>query len=222
MPDAEVIRSLGAKVTVLWLYPGPGSRLNVNNATELIDAIEKQTSGLEIYVHLMQNARSEAMGGSRTGDQELPESGGGFTLPADIATYLESVQELVTGLRGKVTYYSIGNEVSGFSWKGTAQDYGTLLSQTSQAIKSADPDAKVVDSGMAGLTYAFSIPDSLYQEGKTADAIDFLNRYTRNHAGGFSQFLPVDNEGQLKAMLTNPLAQTTIAISNARFKDYCP
>ncbi len=228
VPDAAVIRSLGARVTVLWLYPRAGSRFDVNYAIQFVNGIERQTGGLDIYVHLMPNARSEARGESGTGDPELPggpelpESGAGFTVPGDMAAYLASVEELVTALKGKVTYYSIGNEVSGFSWKGTPEDYGMFLSQTSQAIKSVDPDAKILDSGMAGLSYAFTIPDSLYREGKTADAIDFLKRYTRNHAGGFSQFLPVDDEEQLKSMLTHAIAQKTIAMSDARFKEYCP
>jgi hypothetical protein len=90
--------------------------------------------------------------------------------------YLSSVRELASALKGKVTYYSIANEISGLSWKGTVQEYKTLLSQSAQVIKSVDPHAKILDSGMAGLTYALTIPYTLYQQGKTAEAIDFIQR----------------------------------------------
>lgn len=121
-PDAAVIQSLGARVTTLWLYPAPGSRFNLNQASQLVDMIREQTGGLDIYVHLMPNARSEALGASGVSDPELPESGVGFTLPADLTTYLASVKELATALMGRVQYHSIGNEVSGFSWQGTVED----------------------------------------------------------------------------------------------------
>ncbi len=220
-PDAAVIHALGARVTTLWLYPAPGGRFNVHQASQLVNLIKEQTGGLDVYVHLMPNARSEAMGAG-VGDPELPESGAGFALPADMATYLASLRELAAALKGSVTYYSIGNEVSGFSWKGTVQDYGALLAQSASAIKSVDPDAKILDSGMAGLTYALTIPYSLYQAGKTAEALDFTRRYTQNHAGAFSQFLPIDDEAQLQALLADPRVQKTIQLSNARFKEYCP
>ncbi|MCM8803752.1 MAG: hypothetical protein NC833_00660, partial [Candidatus Omnitrophica bacterium] len=211
--------SLGARVTTLWLYPAPGGRFNVNRASQLVNMIKEQTGGLDIYVHLMPNARSKAKGES---DPELPEEEAGFTLPSDMNAYLASVRELATALKGKVAYYSIGNEISGFSWKGTVKDYGTLLAQSASAIKSVDPNAKVLDSGMAGLTYALTIPNTLYQAGKTAEAIDFFRRCTQNHVGGLKKFLPISNESQLKAMLADPRVQKTIQLSDARFKEYCP
>jgi hypothetical protein len=80
-PNADVIRSLGAKVTTLWLYPAPGGRFNVSQATQMVNWITEQTGGLKVYVHLMPNARSEAMGSGAFGDPELPEGGGGFSCP---------------------------------------------------------------------------------------------------------------------------------------------
>lgn len=222
MPDAAVIRSLGARVTTLWLYPAPGGRFNINQARRLVNMIQEQTGGMDIYIHLMPNARSEAMGATGVGDPELPKNGAGFTLPGDMNTYLASVRELATALKGSVTYYSIGNEVSGFSWKGTVQDYGTLLAQSATAIKSVDPNAKILDSGMAGLSYAFTIPNTLYQAGKTAEAIEFFKRYTQNHIGFLRQFLPIDNEAHVQAVLADPGVQKTLHLSAARFKEYCP
>lgn len=74
---------------------------------------------------------------------------------------------------------------------------------------------------MAGLTYAMTIPNNLYQAGKLTEAIDFLRHYTQNHTGAFSQFLQVDNEAKLKAMLSDPRVQKTIELSEARFTKFC-
>lgn len=40
-PDAAVIRTLGARVTTLWLYPAPGGRFNVHQASQLVNLIKE-------------------------------------------------------------------------------------------------------------------------------------------------------------------------------------
>ncbi len=49
-PNADVIRSLGARVTTLWLYPAPGGRFSVSRATQMVDWITEQTGGLNVYL----------------------------------------------------------------------------------------------------------------------------------------------------------------------------
>ncbi|MDQ7828694.1 MAG: hypothetical protein QN122_02395 [Armatimonadota bacterium] len=75
-------------MTTLWLYPAPGGRFNGHQASQLVNLVKERTGGLDVYVHLMPNARSEAVGAGGRGDPDLPERRGGFTLPGDMDSYL--------------------------------------------------------------------------------------------------------------------------------------
>lgn len=209
-PDANLIRDLGIQTTTLWLYPGSGSAFNVSQAVQTVDEIKRQTGGLDVRVHLMPLSQAEAR-----------SLGNMFRLPDNMGAYLASVRQLAQALKGKVQHYSMGNEFSGLSWLGTVEEYGQLLAQSRQAIKSVDPAAVILDSGMAGLTLAMTIPNDLYRQGKTQEAIDFLNKLIEHHVGGFRQYLPIANEAQLVAFLNRPEVAKTIQMSDARFTSYC-
>jgi len=217
----DLIKNMGIKVTTLWIYPHQNGGFNAPAEAQRVDRLKEETGGLDVYVHIMPNTQSEAhnQSNTETGDPELP--GGGFKMPVDMATYLGSVKQLASALKGKVKYYSIGNEFSGLTWQGSVEDYGKLLSETGKTIKSVNPDAVILDSGMAGQIYLMTITKTLYDEGKTQEAIDFVHKYEREHIGRFQIYLPIDNESQLNSFLTKPEVIKSIQMSDERFKEYC-
>jgi len=69
--------------------------------------------------------------------------------PVDIKQWGHFVETLATRYRGQGVHYEIENEVNGESlWTGTVEQYLELLKVSYDAIKRADPQAKVLSSAM--------------------------------------------------------------------------
>lgn len=243
-PDPEVIRDLGIRVTTVWLYPRRDGRFDVGSSVNLVKQAQTAGTGLDVYVHIMPNAKAEARqasgagraprgGGSpeasSTGDIQNSASGDGeiggaiaFHLPSDMDGYLSSLEALAAALEGSVNHFSIGNEVSGLTWKGGAADYAELVRRSAEAIRRGNPEAVILDSGMAGLTYAMTIPATLQAQGRVEEALVFVREFLKQRVGGFSRYLPLDDEAQLAAFLERPEVKETVALSEARFRELCP
>ena len=73
--------------------------------------------------------------------------------PADNADFADFAGQLATRYRGKVRYYQIWNEPNLFGeWGGRPPDpaeYLAMLRAVGQAIRAADPDARIVLAGLA-------------------------------------------------------------------------
>ncbi|MCY3957234.1 MAG: O-antigen ligase family protein [Chloroflexi bacterium] len=73
--------------------------------------------------------------------------------PADNAEFARFARQLATRYRGKVRYYQVWNEPNLFGeWGGRPPDpadYLAMLRTVGQAIRAADPDARIVLAGLA-------------------------------------------------------------------------
>jgi hypothetical protein len=74
--------------------------------------------------------------------------------PTDAQDFKDFVTELVNRYKDKVKYWEIWNEPNLHEyWKGTEEQYSTLLRFTYEGIKSADPDAVVISGGMSNADF---------------------------------------------------------------------
>jgi hypothetical protein len=85
--------------------------------------------------------------------------------PVDVKQWVHFVEALATRYRGQGVHYEIENEVNGeIFWTGTLEEYLELLKVSYNAIKQADPQAKVLPSAMGcGIVHNFQL-DSAKQE----------------------------------------------------------
>jgi hypothetical protein len=88
---------------------------------------------------------------SSTKKHKPPKRGGHAVSPGhvDIEQWVHFVETLATRYRGQGVNYEIENEVNGEAfWTGTREEYLELLKVSYNAIKRADPQAKVLPSAM--------------------------------------------------------------------------
>lgn len=74
-------------------------------------------------------------------------------LPDDLAAYSEFVYQTTKRYKKLVDYYQVDNEPNLGVWTGTPNDYVKLLKTAYQAIKKADPGAKVLQAGIGSWTH---------------------------------------------------------------------
>ena len=80
--------------------------------------------------------------------------------------------------------YAVENEVNSPSfWAGTAQEYADLVGVAAEEIRSADPDAIVLDGGPSSVAWGYAIAQRLLDDGRDDDAVDAWNTYFANRIG---------------------------------------
>ncbi|MGD2249103.1 MAG: prolyl oligopeptidase family serine peptidase [Candidatus Methanofastidiosia archaeon] len=98
--------------------------------------------------------------------------------PQNYEDYTEFVHTLVTRYKDYVHYWAVENEMNTPRfWDGTLDEYNQVLQIAYTTIKDADPSAKVLDSGLASMTYGVCIARELYESGNTEKALEFYNQY---------------------------------------------
>ena len=75
---------------------------------------------------------------------------GNYSLPSDLKAWQAYLSHVSTAFRGKLGVWEIWNEndIPEF-WQGSVEDYLTLLRSSSQAIRAADPQAKIAMCGIS-------------------------------------------------------------------------
>jgi hypothetical protein len=69
--------------------------------------------------------------------------------PEGVQAYADLARAAAMRYRGKVDHWQIWNEPNGGFWKGTPEQYATLLAASGKAIHEVSPDAKVLGLNMA-------------------------------------------------------------------------
>ncbi|MBI3620446.1 hypothetical protein HY214_04895 [Candidatus Roizmanbacteria bacterium] len=201
------IQASGTTATTYWVYM-PRYMRNPLAVLREIDKLSKVKGNLTMYVHIMPQARPES-----------PDER--FHRP-DMNEYLPALKQLAADLKGKVKYYSIGNEVPA-TWTDSLENYKILLAESKKAIKSVNPDAVILDSGTSSGSMGMIVANSLYRAGKVGEAITFVNGYYRLHSGPqLKGLVPVKSEADLKNLLGGSEAQKSITFGEALFTDFCP
>lgn len=113
-------------------------------------------------------------------------------VPADTAAYEQFVTELVTRYAAQgVHRFAVENEVNSESfWAGTTQEYRELVEVASAAIRAADPEALVLDSGLSSVSNGYGIASALLEAGDDDAAIDAWNTYYARRIGTRGRTIP--------------------------------
>lgn len=72
-----------------------------------------------------------------------------------IRDYCDYVKAVVGRYKDRIKYWEIWNEPNIFFWQGTVEQYAQLLAAAYDAVKEADPDAKVIGCCTAGTDLKF-------------------------------------------------------------------
>jgi hypothetical protein len=148
----------------------------------------------------------------------------GYTVsapPADTGAYEAFVRAVVERYQGAgVTTYSIENEANGEGfWRGSAEEYEALVRSGAEAIRSIDPDALVLDSGLSSTTWGVAMAEALLAEGKVDEAIAAYDRYyERRFARREEDFPRADDEGQLRDALATEQSARNRSFAEATFR----
>jgi len=198
--QAEVLcdrlRQDGAAATILWLRQGD---VDQGSGRYAWDALDSQVDalracGLEVALHVQARGQGELS-----------------TMPQDPDEYTRFLTALVTHLRGRVRRYAIENEaVSATSWSDSPQSYFQLLDLAYPVIKSADPQAIVLDSGLSSAALGIARAHDLYQAGQRSEALRLVQQTLAESAGGLASRSP-RTEADLEALFQDPVAARVIA-----------
>ncbi len=125
-------------------------------------------------------------------------------MPKDLSTYADFISTAVKRYAPLgVTEFALENEVNSPSyWAGTPDQMEQLITAGAAAIRSASPQAKVVDFGLSSTTYGYGIANRLLEAGDTQAAIASWNSYYERRIGTRGDKIPrVSDEAGLKAVL---------------------
>jgi len=186
----------GAAATPLWLRWGD---VDQGDGRYTWDELDRQVEtlracGLEVALHVQARRRGELS-----------------TLPPDLDEYTRFLTALVTHLQGQVRRYSLENEaVSDISWGDSPESYFQLLDRAYPAIKAADPQALVLNSGLSSAALGIARAHDLHRAGRRAEALALVQRTLAESAGGLAARSP-QTEADLDAVFQDPLAARAIA-----------
>lgn len=106
-----------------------------------------------------------------------PGPGQAGTPPDDEEAYARFVTALAGHLKGRVSSYAIENEVNNPRMTWTADSYGRLRAVAYQAVKGADPQARVLDGGLTMQAYLAARASELARAGDADGAVAMLQRF---------------------------------------------
>lgn|GEM_PF-6034800 len=133
--------------------------------------------------------------------------------PKDMNEWYDFVYNLAKQFKGKIKYYGVMDEVH-WTFSGTIEEYLELLKVTSNAIHSADPDAKVIPSFTSPALFIVWEMNGLSKESRIQEAIDLHNWFFE----GVER--PLTNENDLINYLADERSTRAIQLLEAIYSDY--
>lgn len=132
-------------------------------------------------------------------------------MPADPDEYARFLTALATHLKGRVRRYSIENEAMvPIIWADSAENYFRLLDLAYAAIKAADADAIVLDSGVSSTVLGILRAHDLYLAGQPAEALALVQEAIAESAGEQGIRAPAA-EANLEAFFQDPQVTPLLA-----------
>jgi hypothetical protein len=179
-----------------------------------LDRIAQRSRDLDIKLHLkIRIGVCWTTGGTAQhtrGQANKTES----AMPRDLAAYQAFVGALVTRYKAYgVTTYAIENEVNAPQyWAGTPEQYEQLVRSAAEAIRRADPGARVADSGISSVAMGMGIAHRLLESGDAAKAVATYTAYFARRVGTRGKQIPaVSDEAGLRAALGHQVNARNIA-----------
>ncbi|WP_299033099.1 hypothetical protein [uncultured Pseudokineococcus sp.] len=134
--------------------------------------------------------------------------------PQDVEAYTDFVTDLVgRGAVLGVRTWAVENEVDAPTfWAGTAAEYDELARTAAAAVRAADPEARVLDSGISSVGHGRGVADRLLRSGAKEEAVAAWNAYYERRIGTRGEVLPrVDDVAALEEVLGDELSQRALA-----------
>jgi hypothetical protein len=135
-------------------------------------------------------------------------------MPRDLDAYQAFVRSVVSRYAPYgVRQYAIENEVNAPQyWDASPDDYARLVRAAATAVHAADPQARVVDSGISSVAYGFGIVDRLLRAGRADEAVAAYQAYFQRRIGTRGQKIPaVGDETRLRTALANETNARNVA-----------
>lgn len=155
--------------------------------------------------------------GGVAGDSRGERDRRASALPEDMDLYNQFVTDLVTRyLDTSVVAYAIENEVNGGGfWAGTVDEFVVVSEAGARAVRAADPDALIMDSGLSSTTYGSAMAADLLAAGKDELAVDVFNAYYDRRTRRRQDFPVVSSPDELRDVLADGQAARNIAYAEA-------
>lgn len=206
------LRHLGSGATfyeMVWcdVEPQPG-----HLEWQRTDAVAQQTRqlGMSLMLKIRVGAcwATSAPADHVRGQKHKTES----EMPRDLEMYTSFVRSVVQRYsQYGVHEYALENEVNGESfWGGTPMDYVKLTTVGAAAVRSGDPKALVVDSGISSTAYGIGIADRLLAAGQSAEALAAYTRYYSRRGNRQADFAPASDVAALRTALQSPQARRNL------------
>jgi len=190
--DLGLTRELGSKKTrinLLWDWIEPQkNQFHSDKADRVIEAHYRE--GIDIVATICCNS---TWGTTYTQGVDTHTS----SFPKDIPAYIRFIKVVVNRYKPAIKYWQLENEVGDKRlfptqyWDGTVAEYVELLRITNQAIKSVDPGAKVVLSGIPLPAFIMA-----YDEGDTnlRMVLEYMLQHSKDHCDviDFHQYCNID------------------------------
>jgi hypothetical protein len=192
---------------LVWceVEPRPGQR-DWSRVDEVARSADALGYGLFLKLRVGTCWATGGKGGRERGERRKTAS----ALPADLGAYEDFVRAAVTRYSARgVHEYAIENEVNApIQWDGTAQDYERLAVVAARAIRAADPDARVLDSGISSTGYGTVVAARLLAQGQPDQAVAAYRRwYARRFGVRADDFPEVADAAQLRSVLAGDRAR---------------
>jgi len=211
------VQQLGVRATTLWI---PWNQLEPRRGhyrwDELDNIIQSfQLCGLDVGVHVQTKEGWGTLSASPTWSQYRPSMP-----PADMDDYYNFIFNLVNHLKGRVREYSIENEASALPvWPASPESYFQMLATAYRAVKAANPNAIVLDSGTGSKAYGILLANDMLKSGQGQAAIKFVNEYYAYSSPG-RQPLALSDRADLEDLLSDPLAQRVLEWAPLLFSNH--
>lgn len=199
-----------ARVPVNWAIsePRPGQiRFDTTN-DERIQSVEAQ--GMRPLVTLFVGC-GWMNGCSLNGSRSYP--------PSDLSSvwhpqygysrsYYTFVKQFITHYRGHFDFVAIENEVnSSLFWGGTADEYLRLIRTAYKAIKEADPNVQVIDSGMVSGMWGLCIARDWLASGYRSEAETMQMALAYYRRAAQTGVIPIRTAQDVRFWLAQPAVQ---------------
>lgn len=142
-------------------------------------------------------------------------------MPRDMAAYEAFVRAVAERYAPRgVHRYAVENEVNGNGfWQATPADYERVARTAAAAIRSGDPQAIVLDSGISSTAYGAGVARWLLDEGRTADALAAWSAfYERRFAVRQEQLPRVRDAASLRTALQTDQPARNLAFLEATLR----
>ncbi|WP_131737365.1 hypothetical protein [Actinomadura roseirufa] len=137
--------------------------------------------------------------------------------PADLNAYRAFAGDLASRYAARgVHLFAIENEIDTANhWGADPAAYPAVARAGAEAVRRADPRARLTDSGLSSSGYGIAVAEALRAAGRRDEALRFYREFGVRRGG--ERFPEAHDDGGLRAAFTTPAAARALAAHKANF-----